>query len=85
MLESAVKFLNLTVPGSAGSIALSIRFLQRLGVADRRGGRLRARSTGSAETLVQIALVLVLLPFVHFKLDTSQICGRAPVRAASSP
>ncbi len=32
-LESAVKFLNLTVPGSAGSVALHVRFLQKQGAA----------------------------------------------------
>jgi hypothetical protein len=33
-LQAAIKFINLTVPSSAGRIAINIRFLQRLG-ADR--------------------------------------------------
>ena len=77
VLESAVKFLNLTVPGSAGSIALSIRFLQRLGVPTGEAVASGAID-GLTETIVQIALVLVLVPFVHFRLDTSQISGALP-------
>ena len=77
VLESAIKFLNLTVPGSAGSIALSIRFLQRLGVPTGEAVASGAID-GLTETIVQIALVLVLVPFVHFRLDTSQISGALP-------
>ena len=32
VLESAIKFINLTVPSSAGRIAINVRFLQRMGV-----------------------------------------------------
>ena len=32
VLQSAIKFINLTVPSSAGRIAMNLRFLQRMGV-----------------------------------------------------
>jgi len=77
VLQPAYKFLNLTIPGSAGSIALTIRYLQKLGapvgVAASAG-----TINGIAETLVQIVLVLVLLPFGNFKLNTSQLAGAVP-------
>jgi uncharacterized membrane protein YbhN (UPF0104 family)/tRNA A-37 threonylcarbamoyl transferase component Bud32 len=76
-LESADKFLNLTVPGAAGSIALNTRFLQRQGV--ETGAALAASPiAGLSQTLVQILLVVCLLPFVRFHLDTSQLSGAAP-------
>ena len=33
VLQSAIKFINLTVPSSAGRIATNIRFLQRMGAS----------------------------------------------------
>jgi uncharacterized membrane protein YbhN (UPF0104 family)/tRNA A-37 threonylcarbamoyl transferase component Bud32 len=77
ILESALKFLNLTVPASAGSIAASVRFLQRLGA--KTGEALASTAViGLADTILQIALVLVLLPFVHVQLDTSQLGDSVP-------
>jgi uncharacterized membrane protein YbhN (UPF0104 family)/tRNA A-37 threonylcarbamoyl transferase component Bud32 len=77
VLKSAVKFLNLTVPGSAGSIGLSVRFLQRLGVPTGE-----AVASGMvddlAKTVVQIVLVLALLPVVHLRFDASQLSGALP-------
>ena len=76
-LQSADKFLNLTVPGSAGSVALTIRFLQRLGAPT--GEAISAGAIdGLSETVLQIALVLILLPIAHFKLNTSQLAGAVP-------
>jgi glycosyltransferase 2 family protein len=62
--QSAIKFVNLTVPSSAGRIAMNLRFLQRLGVP------LPEAVAGSAvddlsNKLVMIALFLLSLPFVH--------------------
>ncbi|HEX4520400.1 MAG TPA: lysylphosphatidylglycerol synthase domain-containing protein [Gaiellaceae bacterium] len=77
ILESALKFLNLTVPASAGSIAASVRFLQRLGA--KTGEAFASTAViGLADTILQIALVLVLLPFVHVQLDTRQIGDAIP-------
>jgi glycosyltransferase 2 family protein len=77
VLQSALKFLNLTVPASAGSIAASIRFLQRMGA--KTGEAVASTAViGLADTLLQVALVLVLLPIVHIQLDTSQLNGAIP-------
>jgi uncharacterized membrane protein YbhN (UPF0104 family) len=76
-LESADKFLNLTVPGSAGSIALNTRFLQRQGA--ETGQALAASPIASfSQTIVRILLIVCLAPFVRFHLDTSQLSGAVP-------
>ncbi|HEY4349256.1 MAG TPA: lysylphosphatidylglycerol synthase transmembrane domain-containing protein, partial [Gaiellaceae bacterium] len=77
VLQSADKFLNLTVPGSAGSIALSVRFLQRMGAPTGEAVAAGAID-GISDTLVQVALVASLLPFVQFSLDTSQLSSALP-------
>ncbi len=67
-LQSALKVVNLTVPGSAGRIAFNIRFLQRMGAptseAVAAGG-----VDNLSETLVQILLILAILPFVDVQLS----------------
>jgi uncharacterized membrane protein YbhN (UPF0104 family) len=76
-LASADKFLNLTVPGAAGSLALNTRYLQRQGA--KTGEALAASPiAGLSQTIVQLLLVVCLLPFVRFHLDTSQLSGAAP-------
>ena len=42
VLQSAIKFINLTVPSSAGRIGINIRFLQRMGAPTPAGGRCRS-------------------------------------------
>jgi uncharacterized membrane protein YbhN (UPF0104 family)/tRNA A-37 threonylcarbamoyl transferase component Bud32 len=77
VLKSAAKFLNLTVPGSAGTIALGVRFLQKLGVPT--GAAVASGAIdGITATVVEILLVLALLPFVHLHLNTEQLSGAAP-------
>jgi uncharacterized membrane protein YbhN (UPF0104 family)/tRNA A-37 threonylcarbamoyl transferase component Bud32 len=75
VLQSAIKFVNLTVPSSAGRIGMNLRFLQRMGVP-----RAQALVAGAvddvSETMVQIGLLLLTLPFVGATVDTSQF-GRA--------
>ena len=77
VLQSAIKFINLTVPSSAGRIGMNLRFLQRMGVL-----RAQALVAGAiddvSETMVQIALLLLTLPFVGAKIDTSQFGGAGP-------
>jgi uncharacterized membrane protein YbhN (UPF0104 family)/tRNA A-37 threonylcarbamoyl transferase component Bud32 len=77
VLKSAAKFLNLTVPGSVGSTALGIRFLQRLGVPTGE-----AVASGVVDdftaTIVQVVLFFALLKFVHFHFDTSKLGGAVP-------
>jgi glycosyltransferase 2 family protein len=68
VLQSAIKFINLTVPSSAGRIAISIRFLQRLGVPTPDAVAAGAVD-GVGGTIVQIVLVLLILPFVSIDVD----------------
>jgi uncharacterized membrane protein YbhN (UPF0104 family) len=62
VFKSALKFVNLAVPGSAGTVAATVRFVQRMG-----GTATEAVASGAvddvAEKVVQILLVLLMLPF----------------------
>jgi glycosyltransferase 2 family protein len=77
LLQSAMKFVNLTVPSSAGRIGMNLRFLQEMGVP-----RAHAVAAGVvddvSETMVQVALLLLTLPFVQANVDTSQFSGAGP-------
>jgi uncharacterized membrane protein YbhN (UPF0104 family)/tRNA A-37 threonylcarbamoyl transferase component Bud32 len=77
VLQSAMKFINLTVPSSAGRIGMNLRFLQRMGVP---GPQALAASTvdDASETLVQAALLLVSFSFVDVNIDTNKFHGAAP-------
>ena len=74
VLQSAIKFINLTVPSSAGRIGMNLRFLQRMGVP-----RAQALAAGAvddvSETMVQAALLLISIPLVGASVDTSQFHG----------
>ena len=77
VLQSAKKFINLTVPGSAGSIAISVRFLQRMGAPT--GEAVAAGAIDDlSETIVQLVLVAALLPFVDLDIDTRGAAGDVP-------
>jgi uncharacterized membrane protein YbhN (UPF0104 family) len=71
VLQSAIKFINLTVPSSAGRIGMNLRFLQQLGVP-----RAQALAAGAvddvSETMVQLVLLLIAIPLVGASVDTSQ-------------
>ena len=77
LLQSAIKFINLTVPSSAGRIGMNLRFLQRMGVP-----RAQAVAAGAvddvSETIVQAALFLLTLPLVGATVDTSELRGGGP-------
>jgi uncharacterized membrane protein YbhN (UPF0104 family)/tRNA A-37 threonylcarbamoyl transferase component Bud32 len=64
VFKSALKFVNLTVPGAAGTVAATVRFVQRMG-----GSVTEAVASGAvddvAEKVVQVLLVLLMLPFVR--------------------
>jgi glycosyltransferase 2 family protein len=76
-LQSAIKFINLTVPSSAGRIGINIRFLQRIGAPT--GEAVAAGAVDDiSDTLVQIALVLLTLPFVDIAIDTGDLKISAP-------
>ena len=77
ILKSAAKFLNLTVPGSAGTIGLNIRFLQKLGVPTGAAAASGAID-GITATVVEILLVLAVVPFVNLHLNTKQLSGAVP-------
>jgi uncharacterized membrane protein YbhN (UPF0104 family) len=79
VLQSALKFINLTVPSSAGRVATNLRCLQRMGAT-----RTEALAGGAIDdvsnTLVQAALFALTLPFVGVNIDTSQFKGAGPDR-----
>jgi glycosyltransferase 2 family protein len=77
LLQSAIKFINLTVPSSAGRIAMNLRFLQRMGVPTPEALAAGAVDDVS-ETIVQIGLLLLAIPLVRGKVDTSQLHFGAP-------
>jgi uncharacterized membrane protein YbhN (UPF0104 family) len=68
VLQSAIKFINLTVPSAAGKIALTMRFLERQGVV-----RAVALTSGSIDGLagfvVQALVLIVVVPLVDIDLD----------------
>jgi uncharacterized membrane protein YbhN (UPF0104 family)/tRNA A-37 threonylcarbamoyl transferase component Bud32 len=71
LLQSAIKFINLTVPSSAGRIGIDLRFLQRSGASGPEAVAAGALDDAS-ETIVQAALLLISLAFVGQALDTSK-------------
>jgi glycosyltransferase 2 family protein len=77
VLQSAMKFINLTVPSSAGRIGMNLRFLQRMGTPLPEAVAAGAVDDAS-ETIVQVALFLIVIPFVHVRVDTGQFHGTGP-------
>ena len=76
-LESAIKFINLTVPSSAGRVGINTRFLQRMGVPT--GEAVAAGAVDDlSDKIVEISLVLLALPFVHVAIDSSDLTISAP-------
>ena len=79
VLQSALKFINLTVPSSAGRVATNLRCLQRMGAP--RGEALAGGAIDDlSNTVVQVTLFLLVLPFVGVDIDTSQFAGAGPDR-----
>jgi uncharacterized membrane protein YbhN (UPF0104 family) len=83
VLQSAIKFINLTVPSSAGRIGMNLRFLQRMGTPLPEAVAAGAVDD-AAETIVQVALFLLVLPFIHVSLDTGQFHGGPNARLVVS-
>ena len=77
VLQSAIKFINLTVPSSAGRIGMNVRFLQKQGVSGAQALAAGAVDDVS-ESMVQAGLLLAVLPFVGAKIDTGQFHGTGP-------
>jgi len=77
VLQSALKFINLTVPSSAGRVATNLRCLQRMGAP--RGEAVAGGIVDDASnTFVQATLFAVTLPFVGADIDTSEFSGAGP-------
>jgi glycosyltransferase 2 family protein len=79
VLQSALKFINLTVPSSAGRVATNLRCLQRMG-APRAEALAGGAIDDVSNTLVQAALFALTLPFVGVSIDTSQFKAAGPDR-----
>jgi uncharacterized membrane protein YbhN (UPF0104 family)/tRNA A-37 threonylcarbamoyl transferase component Bud32 len=77
VLQSAMKFINLAVPSSAGRIGMNLRFLQKMGVPTPHAVAAGAADDAS-ETIVQIGLLLLAIPFVRAEVDTGQFGGGGP-------
>jgi uncharacterized membrane protein YbhN (UPF0104 family)/tRNA A-37 threonylcarbamoyl transferase component Bud32 len=77
VLQSAIKFINLTVPSSAGRIGVNVRFLQRIGAPTPQAFAAGAVDDLS-EKITEIALVLVTLPFVHIAVGAGDLKGGMP-------
>jgi uncharacterized membrane protein YbhN (UPF0104 family)/tRNA A-37 threonylcarbamoyl transferase component Bud32 len=79
VLQSAIKFINLAVPSSAGKIGMNVRFLQRMGAPLPEAVAAGAVAQ-VAERLVQAALFLLVFPIVHGSLHSSLFQGAGPNR-----
>ena len=78
-LQSALKFISLTVPSSAGRIATNLRCLQRMG-APRAEAIAGGAIDDVSNTVVQGTLFLLVLPFVGVGIDTSEFHAAGPDR-----
>jgi glycosyltransferase 2 family protein len=77
VLQSAMKFINLTVPSMAGRIGMNLRFLDRMGVP-RPQAVVAGAVDDTSNTIVQAALLLLSLALVKDNLDTSEFHETAP-------
>jgi uncharacterized membrane protein YbhN (UPF0104 family) len=78
LLQSAVKFVNLSVPSVAGKLALTVRFLQRQGV-DRSVALSQGALDGLAGLVVQAAVLIVTVPLIDIHVDPGDRDGSALV------
>jgi hypothetical protein len=75
--QPAIRFIKLTVPSSAGRIAMNVRFLQRMGASTPEAVAAGAVDDVS-EKVVKALLVAATLPLVNVGIDTSRFTGSAP-------
>src|SRR5262249_8331907 len=76
-LQSAIKFINATVPSSAGRVGMNVRFLQQMGARNSEAVAAGVVNDAS-ETVVQILVVLATLPFVHAHVPPKHLNVHAP-------
>ncbi len=71
VLQSAVKFINLTVPSTAGKIALTMRYLERQGIP-RAVALTQGSIDGLAGFVVQALVLIIVIPLanIDFNLDS---------------
>ena len=84
VLQSAIKFINLSVPSVAEKFALTVRYLQRQGGVV--GGRHAGAIDGFAGFLVQAAVLVVVLPMASTSTgdrSTHRSCGSASANPRS--
>jgi uncharacterized membrane protein YbhN (UPF0104 family) len=72
VLQSAIKFINLTVPSTAGKIALTMRFLERQGVP-RPVALTQGSIDGLAGFVVQVLVLLIVVPLSGVNFDLGNI------------
>jgi glycosyltransferase 2 family protein len=77
VLQAAIRFISLTVPSSAGRIAMHVRFLQRMGASGPEAVAAGAVDDVS-EKIVKAVLVLGTLPFVSVAIDTNRFAHGGP-------
>jgi glycosyltransferase 2 family protein len=77
VLQAAIRFINLTVPSSAGRIGMNVRFLQQMGASTPEALAAGAVDDVS-EKVVKALLLVATLPFVRVAIDTSQFTGGGP-------
>jgi uncharacterized membrane protein YbhN (UPF0104 family)/tRNA A-37 threonylcarbamoyl transferase component Bud32 len=78
-LQSAIKFINLTVPSSAGRIGLNLRCLERMG-APRAEAVVGGALDDVSNNIVQATLLLLSLAFVGADIDTGRFRVAGPDR-----
>jgi glycosyltransferase 2 family protein len=79
VLQSAIKFINLTVPSSAGRIGMNLRCLQRMG-APRSEAVVGGAVDDISNNVVQLILLLIALAFVHVNVQTDEFTVAGPDR-----
>jgi glycosyltransferase 2 family protein len=79
VLQSAIKFINLTVPSSAGRIGMNLRCLQRMG-APRSEAIVGGAVDDISNNVVQLALLFLALAFVQVNVHTGAFTTAGPDR-----
>jgi uncharacterized membrane protein YbhN (UPF0104 family) len=74
VLQSAVKFINLTVPSTAGKIALTMRYLERQGVPGAVA-LTQGSIDGLAGFVVQAVVLIIVFPLANIDLDLDSGSG----------
>jgi uncharacterized membrane protein YbhN (UPF0104 family) len=72
LLQSAIKFLNLSVPSVAGKLALTIRFLQRQGI-DTSIAVSQGAIDSVAGFVVQAVVLLIVIPAIDIDVDLGDV------------